>query len=418
MPPMPTKAISIDQLRVGMYVARMDLSWFQSPFLRRSLRIEHPSQIDKLRHAGAKHVTIDPSRGDDVDAPPDIDSPTPSPDATLTLDRAPSKPLPKPLTQLNKEYAQAIIARKQLEHTVRSVFSSISQQGSVDPRLAAEAVQEISIVARTIPNSAIFMALSQQRAGDSSLSQHALSTCTLALVVGQSFGYNPLELQELAMAALLHDVGLLQIPVSIIQRSSNTSNPLSAHDRQILQSHPRVGILALEQQGGFETRVLQMIGEHHIRLDDSGYPQGTKGEFTSERSRILMIADYYDELITGFGGASPLAPHQALQRLFRESQEGAFDQAILSRFIKLIGIYPVHSHVQLNTRERAVVTQLNPSTLHQPVVSITHSPNGHETPAPLVVDLSNQVNVTPERIIETVLDPPESSQPAPSSQAA
>ena len=262
------------------------------------------------------------------------------------------------------------------------------------------------------------MALSQQRAGDSSLSRHALSTCTLALVVGQSFGYNPLELQELALAALLHDIGLLQIPAPIIQRSANTSSPLSVHDRRILESHPRLGILALERQGGFEAKVLQMIGEHHIRLDDSGYPQGTKGEFTSERSRILMIADYYDELITGFGGASPLAPHQALQRIFRESQDRAFDQVILSRFIKLIGIYPVHSRVQLNTKERAVVTELNPSALHRPVVTITHTPSGNETPNPLVIDLSDQANVTPERAIDRVLDSPEPAQPASSSQAA
>jgi HD-GYP domain-containing protein (c-di-GMP phosphodiesterase class II) len=186
----------------------------------------------------------------------------------------------------------------------------------------------------------------------------------------------------------------------------------------MLQSHPRLGILALERQGGFGTRVLQMIGEHHMRLDDSGYPQGTKGEFTSERSRILMIADYYDELITGFGGASPLAPHQALQRIFRESQDGVFDQVILSRFIKLIGIYPVHSRVQLNTKERAVVTELNPSALHRPVVTITHTPSGSETPNPLVIDLSDQVNVTPERAIDKVLDSQEPARSAPSSQAA
>jgi HD-GYP domain-containing protein (c-di-GMP phosphodiesterase class II) len=322
------------------------------------------------------------------------------------------------LTQLNEEYAQALVARKQLEQAVHSVFSSISEQGSVDPQLAAEAVQEVTIVTRTLPNSAVFMALSQQRAGDSSLSRHALSTCTLALVVGQSFGYNPLELQELAMAALLHDIGLLQIPAPIIQLSANTSNPLSAHDRRTFQSHPRLGILALERQRGFGTRVLQMIGEHHIRLDDSGYPQGTKGEFTAERSRILMIADYYDEMITGFGGASPLAPHQALQRLFREAQEGVFDQVILSRFIKLIGIYPVHSRVRLNTKEQAVVTQLNASALHRPVVTITHTPSGNETTAPLVIDLSDQDNVTPERTIETVLDSPVQSHPLSSSRAA
>ncbi len=406
---MATKTISIDQLRVGMYVAKIDLSWFQSPFLRRSLLIEDAIQIDKLRRAGSQHIVIDLSRGDDVETSIDLDQPLSSQAITLTPQTPPSKPIPKPLTQLNEEYAQALVARKQLERSVHSVFSSISEQGSVDPHLAAEAVQEVSIVTRTLPNSAIFMALSQQRAGDSSLSQHALSTCTLALVVGQSFGYNPLELQELAMAALLHDIGLLQIPAPIIQRSANTSHPPSRQDRQLLQSHPQLGILALERQGGFETRVLQMIGEHHIRLDDSGYPQGTKGEFTSERSRILMIADYYDELITGFGGASPLAPHQALQRIFRESQDGAFDQVILSRFIKLIGIYP---------SEKAVVTELNPSALHRPVVTITHTPNGNEAPTPFVVDLSDQVNVTPERAIDKVLDSQKPAHPASASQAA
>ena len=405
---MATKTISIDQLRLGMYVAKIDLSWFQSPFLRRSLLIEQATQIEKLRRAGAKQIVIDLSRGDDVETFIDLDQPVSSQAITLTPQTPPSKPVPKPLTQLNEEYAQALVARKQLERSVHSVFSSISEQGSVDPQLAAEAVQEVTIVTRTLPNSAIFMALSQ----------HALSTCTLALVVGQSFGYNPLELQELAMAALLHDIGLLQIPAPIIQRSANTSHPPSRQDRQLLQSHPQLGILALERQGGFETRVLQMIGEHHIRLDDSGYPQGTKGEFTSERSRILMIADYYDELITGFGGASPLAPHQALQRIFRESQDGAFDQVILSRFIKLIGIYPVHSRVQLNTSEKAVVTELNPSALHRPVVTITHTPNGNETPTPFVVDLSDQVNVTPERAIDKVLDSQEPAHPASASQAA
>lgn len=412
---MATKTISIDQLRVGMYVAKIDLSWFQSPFIRRSLRIEHTAQIEKLRHAGARHLVIDLSRGDDAETSTPLDPPTAPQENPLIATTHPLKPIPKPLTQLNEEYAQARVARKQLEQAVRSVFSSISEQGSVDPHVVAEAVQEVTIVTRTLSNAAVFMALSQQRAGDSSLSQHALSTCTLALVIGQSFGYNPLELQELAMAALLHDIGLLQIPGSIIQRSANTSHPLSRQDRDILQSHPRLGILALERQGGFETRVLQMIGEHHIRLDDSGYPQGTRGEFTTDRSRILMIADYYDELITGFGGASPLAPHQALQRIFRESQDGAFDQAILSRFIKLIGIYPIHSRVQLNTNEKAVVTELNPSALHRPVVTITHTPGGTATPDPLIIDLADQKNVTPERTIDKVLDSPE---PAPSSQAA
>jgi len=95
-----------------------------------------------------------------------------------------------------------------------------------------------------------------------------------------------------------------------------------------------------------------------------------------------MLADHYDELITGFGGPSPLTPHQALQRLYREAQGGLLDRTILSNLTKLVGIYPVHSPVRLNTQEQAVVTELNPSMLHQPVVTITHNPSGDEMPPP------------------------------------
>lgn len=401
---MATKSIPIEQLRVGMYVARLDVSWFRSPFLRHRFLVQQEAQIEKLRRTGIARVTIDLSRGDDVE-PPQAPSTSVSLRTPLQTPLAHMPPQgPKPLAQLNEEYTQAQVAKRQLEQAVRSVFSSLSEHRTVDRRQAAEAIQEVAIVTRTIPHSAVFMALSAQRAGDIALSQHALSTCILALVMGQSFGYNPLELQELAMAALLHDIGLLHIPPNVVQRSANTSNPLPQQERRLFQSHPHLGILALERQGGFETKVLQLIGEHHIRLDGSGYPQGTRGEFTSERSRILAIADHYDELITGFGGASPLAPYQALQRLYREAQDGILDQPILARFIKLVGIYPVHSRVRLNTQEQAVVTELNHSALHQPVVTITHTAAGAETPDQPVIDLAHQENFTLERAIETVLD--------------
>jgi HD-GYP domain-containing protein (c-di-GMP phosphodiesterase class II) len=415
---MTTKSIPIQDLRVGMYVAKLDVSWFRSPFLRHSFLLEHEEQIAKLRRAGVTHVQIDPSRGLDVDEAGPTDLPDNLVDDPMMMVTPLPVERPKPLAQLNTEYAQAKVARKQLEQTVHTLYSRISEQGTVDPRLAAEAIQEVTIVARTLPNSAIFMALSQHRGGDSSLSRHALSVCTLSLVVGQSFGYNPLELHELATAALLHDIGLIHLPQSIVRQSANTSRPLPERDRQTFESHPRTGVLILEKHGGFETKILQLIGEHHVRLDNSGYPTGTLGEFTSERSRILMIADYYDELITGFGGASPLAPHQALQRLYREAQDGALDGAILSRFIKLVGIYPVHSRVRLNTQERAVVTQLNPSALHQPVVTVTHTSDGTETVEQPVIDLSHQADMTPERSIDSVLDDPGLPQNGDTRQAA
>jgi HD-GYP domain-containing protein (c-di-GMP phosphodiesterase class II) len=399
---MATTRIPVSELRIGMYVARLDLSWFRSPLLRHSFLIEHPSQIQKLVRVGVKMVDIDPDRGI---APPPHQVSDPMHSATEAAPPSSMKQ-PKPLAQLNEEYAQAKLAKQQLEQAVQSVFSTTTKTGTVDPQQAAEAVQEITIAMRTLTDSAIFMALSQNRAGDSTLSRHALSTCTLSLVLGQAFQFNPLELQELATAALLHDIGLLQMKPGIIRRAHAASG-LSKADQQEWETHPRRAVLMLERQGRVESAILHLIANHHAYLDDSGYPKESRGQFTSDRTRILMVVDRYDELITGFGGTFPLSPHQTFQHLYQEAQRGKLDQRILSSFIARVGIYPVHSHVRLNTQELAVVTELNQEKLHQPIVTITHQSRGTLYPIPLVVDLAHQTDEPQTRAIETIvaLDP-------------
>ena len=399
---MSTQRIRVDDLRPGMFIAKLDLSWFRSPFIRHSFLIQDEGQIEKLRRTGVQVVEIDPARSTVEPALASHGMGLPEPDHQRPT-VAPPRQL-KSLQQLSEEMTQARLARAQLEQAVRSVFSSINHSGTISPHHAKEAVQEIMITARTLTNSAMFMALSQHRNGDASLSQHALSTCTLALVLGQTFGFNPLELNELATASLLHDIGLLQVSQAIIKRAAATSNPLSQRERDQFQTHPRLSITMLERQKGFDAGILHLIDEHHALLDGTGYPPEIRGEFTSDRTRILAITDRYDELITGFGGATPMAPHQALQRIYREGQEGKLDKDILSRFIKTVGIYPVHSCVRLNTKELAVVTDLNPTRLHQPVVTVTHEPGGASYPAPFVVNLSQQESLPPERAIETVVE--------------
>ncbi|MFO0700173.1 MAG: hypothetical protein U0236_13190 [Nitrospira sp.] len=98
-----------------------------------------------------------------------------------------------------------------------------------------------------------------------------------------------------------------------------------------------------------------LIANHHAYLDDSGYPKETRGECTSDRARSPLIVDRYDELMSGFGGATPLPAYRTFQRLYQEAQN-KLDQQLLSAFIGLVGIYPVHSQVRLNTKERGVVT--------------------------------------------------------------
>ena len=104
----------------------------------------------------------------------------------------------------------------------------------------------------------------------------------------------------------------------------------------------------------------------------------------------MAIADRYDELLTGFGGLRPLPSHAAIQQLFKEGEFGRLDPGIVSLFIKLVGIYPVSSFVELNTKERGMITTINPATLHQPIVALTYDETGSPYRHPLTVDLANQ----------------------------
>jgi len=306
---MPTRHVSINQLRVGMYVAKLDVSWLRSPFLQHAFPIQEPGQINKLRRAGVQTVEIDPERGEDIRNTSSGGTTTSTSCSSPGPTAAPPAPPSKPLAQLNEEYGQALVARKHLEQAVSSVFSRLTDQGVVDRQQTTEALREITAVTRTLESSTIFMALSQDRNGDTSLSQHALTTCTLALLIGQTFNFNPLELRELATAAVLHDIGLLQVPPHVVQHFYSSSVPLASRELLQMQAHPRLGMLTLERQGGFEDQVLKIMAEHHALLDGSGYPKETCGAFTSNQTRIVMLADRYDELITGFGGTSPLTPH-------------------------------------------------------------------------------------------------------------
>jgi HD-GYP domain-containing protein (c-di-GMP phosphodiesterase class II) len=206
------------------------------------------------------------------------------------------------------------------------------------------------------------------------------------------------------MGALLHDIGLLLLPRHLTDGLRNTSHPLSAHDQALYESHPRRGAVYLEQEGNFPLEVRRIVAEHHATEDGKGFPRETNPAWTEVTSRILMIADRYDELLSGFGGATPLQPHQALQRLYRDAHDQMLDADLTSLFIKRVGVFPIHSVVELNTGERAVVTDINSDALHLPVVHITHEASGRALIAPTRIDLARQTVEQTARSISRVVD--------------
>ena len=141
--------------------------------------------------------------------------------------------------------------------------------------------------------------------------------------------------------------------------------------------------------------------EHHEHYDGSGYPQGLKGSQVSSGSRIVAIVNYYDSLVNDRGGQLPLPPAHAVRELYRLGQQQQYDPTLVERWVRLIGVYPIGSFVELNTGERGVVVGENLENKTKPILRIILD---QQKSTHYLLDLS-QPGIDPPRRITRILDP-------------
>ena len=302
-----------------MYVAGINCSWFRSPFLTHRFLVQTVEQIERLRRSNIQAVDIDTSKGLDVTSLPITDDTLHAIGLLTSIQAPPAQETPPSIEVLAQELSVAQEARDKLAQSVKTVFDDISKTGAAQPGPVNDAVQEITIVARTLSTHAAFMAMSQGRQLDASFNNHSLAVCTLSMILGQSLGYDLMKLRELATGALLHDIGLLQLPRHLFQ----TSTPLDGEDLTSFRHHPRLGAIAIESQRDFPQVIRQIAAEHHVTPDGQGYPSEASADSTAEASRIVMVADRYDELLTGFGGLNRCLPTQQFNNYSRKENSGA-----------------------------------------------------------------------------------------------
>ena len=129
---------------------------------------------------------------------------------------------------------------------------------------------------------------------DSSTEEHTRRVAALAVEVGEALGLSGARLRDLAIGGLLHDVGKLSVPSSILQKPG----PLDDDEFEVVKQHPQQGRELLAELGGFDDRVGRLVLDHHERLDGSGYPRGLSGTELDLETRILAVCDVYDALVS------------------------------------------------------------------------------------------------------------------------
>ncbi|WP_018989525.1 HD-GYP domain-containing protein [Aromatoleum toluclasticum] len=377
--------VTMDQLRIGLYVV-LDLSWFQHPFAFSQFKIKSEDQIRDIRNLGLKTVRYNPALSDMPAgqqpagvAPVTASRTAPEPGAEVAGTGAAAAPVP----ESNPEIQPALAAKRALVERIRTqreaaarvetafvnaarAIRDIERNLYSNPRetvqQATHLVTQISDSILCAPDLAIHVM--GDRTGDEELYFHSLNVAMLSMMIARDIGVPQEVFGALGMGALLHDIGRKEVPDKILLKAE----PLTQAERNLYQMHCRFGV-EIGRRLQLSAPVLDIIQDHHEMFDGTGYPAGLKGDAIGIMSRIVAVANYYDELCNPVDVASALTPHDALSTMFAKLRS-KFDPRMLQAFIRCLGVYPPGTIVQLSNGPIAMVATVNTAKPMKPVIVI------------------------------------------------
>jgi HD-GYP domain-containing protein (c-di-GMP phosphodiesterase class II) len=223
---------------------------------------------------------------------------------------------------------------------------------------------------------------------------HSVDVCILAVLMGKKLGLEIDKLQELAVGALLHDIGKALVPGSIITKPG----ALTPEEYQQMKRHTLMGFELLCRTKDVTPGIAQVSLEHHERFDGRGYPNGLKGSQISFYSRLIAICDVYDALTSDRFYRKRYLPHQAAEFIMGGGGTH-FDYRLVKTFIDCVAMYPLGSVVHLNTGQMGTVAKVMPNYTTRPILRILQDQEGRNLAEPFDLDLSKH----PQTFITHVL---------------
>jgi putative nucleotidyltransferase with HDIG domain len=393
------RSIYIDQLKAGMYLVSIDKPWLKTPFFLRfhESRIRREKEVALLKQYGVREITIDPTRGDNIEELQPTTLSAFSPPGNEEQERTKSPQDPPYSGSLARELAVARAVRAEAIVTVQSLFEGVKTGARIDsPAVRKVVAGLLDSILRCHEAS---LMLVQMRQFDTNLFTHAVDVCVISLVMGKKQGLDQQQLGFLGMGALLHDVGQMRLPRNLLRKPGTYTH----QEQKLMQEHLQLGVALLSQCENISQESRRIVAEHHERADGSGYPKGLTGTQISPLSQIVGIINVYDTMLSSYGGA--ISPTQALRRLYQLGTARQFDPAWVERVIRVLGVYPVGTLVELNTGERGVVIAANPADALRPTVKLIWNEGQEPYAEPLITDLSAPTVSGPQRTVMRALDP-------------
>ncbi len=270
---------------------------------------------------------------------------------------------------------------------IRQIFEQIQAASPINSLSLKTGVD--TILDELLANPSSLVQAIDIRTNEDYLFAHSVNVCILSLMTGISLNYNTLQLKELGIGALLHDVGNIFIPNKLLFKPKK----LTKAEYLKVQSHSRRGFEILKQYPDIPPLSVQVVYQHHERIDGSGYPQGLKGNDIHEYARIVAIADVYDALLADRLYRPAFPPYAAMREIIRGTYT-LFDPRIAAAFMENITMYPVGSLVKLNSGEVGIVVDVNKQSQHRPIIRLLLNEQGKKIAAGNEIDLEKTANLS------------------------
>lgn len=376
------KRISVQQLRVGMYLKEFCGSWMEHPFWRTSFVITDPEDIASIRATSIKEVWIDCAKGLDV-APGEqaISHSESEAQIDAELHQAVSAPSQIERVPVAVELAQAVKICAKSKQAVNSMFHEARMGKSVDTEAALQLVEEISDSVSRNPGALI--SLARLKTADDYTYMHSVAVCALMISLARQLSLGDADTRAAGIAGLLHDLGKALMPMAVL----NKPGKLTDEEFSVIKSHPFEGHRMLLGGSDVHSIVLDVCLHHHEKMDGSGYPDRLKGDEISLFARMGAVCDVYDAITSNRPYKAGWDPAESLRKM-AEWTKGHFDRTIFQAFVKTLGIYPIGSLLRLSSGRLGIVVEQSEKSLLTPHVKVFFSTTANARIVPEVVDLS------------------------------
>ncbi len=395
-----SELIDISELRVGLYV-ELELGWMAHPFPTGSFKITSLRQIETIRGLGLKQLRYVPDKSDPASDGPDSRPALDEASAARAL--AQEHEFRRRRAALIESQQKTLKACEQKFGQAQQQYRRVQEQVLEQPLAVRDAcVAMIADVVKEMDcDGEAAIRLLSEGVGERA-AMHPVNVTVMSLLLGKAMGLHGQDLIDLGVGAFLHDVGKLQLP----QRVRWFEDGFSIEDFKQYQEHVSKGV-AIANRMQLSEGALMAIAQHHELMDGTGFPMRPPGGDLTLPARILALVNRYDNLCNPVRLVTALTPHEALSLLFAQ-HKARFDNIVLSAFIRMMGVYPPGSVVQLIDGRYALVVSVNSVLPLKPRV-ILHEPSVAKHEA-LILDLESQPGIGIRRSLKPASLPPDARE--------